>query len=736
MYRSAFTLALAAVSLLAAGQDTNPVPVQIPKVSAEPRIEDYLSESGPHPGAMIAAFRQREPGDGSPASRATTAYLSYDDDHLYAVFVCQDDPNLVRAHMSKRDDTWNDDSVSLYLDTFHDGKHAYAFSVNPLGIQTDSLVTEGSPSDASFDTLWNAHGRLTADGYIVWMAIPFKSLRFSNTQSQTWGVALERSILRNGENSFWPYITLSKQGFVPQMGAVTGMADLATGRNIQLIPYIAGTTSQALDYTSGRLQPQNDFRAGMDAKIVLHNAFSLDVMLNPDFSQVESDDPQVTINQRYEVYFPEKRPFFLENAGYFQTPINLFFSRRIVDPEVGVRLTGKIGDWAIGLLGTDDRSDSSNTTVSTTNSAWFSGKRATNAVAHVQREFGKQSYVGFLFTDHNFGLLSNQVYSAETKIYLSPTWSFTGQLVHSDDRDSTGTPRHGSGGYAELLRTGRHFSYSLDYLDLGPNFRTDLGYVKRVDIRQVQQYAGYFWRPEDSPVVSIGPSVTLLADWDHTGVLQDLYADGEFTVDLKGQTSATLSRFNTFERYLGIGFEHQRSGISFSNGSLKWLYFYGSFGNGTLINYNPAWPVMPFVGRGSDASFGMTLRPSPRLKIDETYYFTSLKSPQSTVYDSHLLRTKVNYQFSKALSVRAILDYDAMLTNTALIAQDRTKVLTGDVLLTYLLNPGTALYFGYTNSHENLIYDPTAPINLMRTGPPGYLTDAQIFVKLSYLLRF
>src|SRR5205807_385094 len=157
----------------------------------------------------------------------------------------------------------------------------------------------------------------------VWMSLPFKSMRFPNQAAQTWGVALGRSIPRNGENSFWPYISPRTPGFVQKMADVDGLADISPGRNLQFIPYGTFTNDRALNQSQRRLVTQNDGRVGMDAKAVLGNALTLDVTLNPDFSQVESDDPQVTINQRYEVYFPEKRPFFLENASYFQTPINL-----------------------------------------------------------------------------------------------------------------------------------------------------------------------------------------------------------------------------------------------------------------------------------------------------------------------------------------------------------------------------------------------------------------------------
>ena len=165
-------------------------------------------------------------------------------------------------------------------------------------------------------------------------------------------------IVRKNEVVFWPHITRRVEGFVQQLATLKGLERISPGRNLQLIPYGFFGRSRFLDTTTpGRTvyRAQNEWRTGLDAKVILRDALTLDLTLNPDFSQVESDEPQVTVNQRFEVFFPEKRPFFIGNAGFFQTPENLFFSRRIADPDVGVRLTGKLGRWAIGGLATDDR---------------------------------------------------------------------------------------------------------------------------------------------------------------------------------------------------------------------------------------------------------------------------------------------------------------------------------------------------------------------------------------------
>src|SRR5439155_1248827 len=305
-------------------------------------------------GAAGNDSRQREPGDGTPVSQATTAYLSYDDANLYVVFVCRDDPARVRARVARREEIAADDQVVLYLDTFRDHERAYFFMANPLGVQLDGIKTQGQDDNVSWDAVWQTDGRLTQDGYVVRMTIPFRSLRFPRAPVQTWGVALGRVIRRSNEESYWPFITKRVKGLVAQFAQLQGLADISPARNIQLNPYGTLARARFLDKDVPALVTDGDQRAGLDAKLVLRDALTLDGTVNPDFSQVETDDPQVTINQRFKVFFPEKRPFFIENAGYFQTPVNLVYSRYIVDPGAGVRLTGKAGRWSLGAIAIND----------------------------------------------------------------------------------------------------------------------------------------------------------------------------------------------------------------------------------------------------------------------------------------------------------------------------------------------------------------------------------------------
>ncbi|MGI9259837.1 MAG: DUF5916 domain-containing protein, partial [Gammaproteobacteria bacterium] len=337
--------------------------VDIPVIDRPPVLEDF---AGMAPSAEIrdkmsrvTDFVQRVPDDGEPASQRTEAYLAYDERNIYAVFLAFDDqPELVRANLSPRENVQDDDTVSILIDTFNDQRTGYAFRSTPLGVQWDGRWNEageggGGNFDSSYQAVWHTEAELSESGYVVLMTVPIRTLRFPETGEQVWRVMLERRIPRLSEQSFWPAYSNSIAGRLNQAASLTGIRDVEPGRNIQIIPFAFVRDFDVLDpdSTGGpsfRSDTEDEF--GLDAKFVLNDSFVVDATFNPDFSQVESNEPQVTVNQRFEVRFDELRPFFLENSDFFETESTLLFTRRIVDPEAGIRLTGKQGVWGVGTM--------------------------------------------------------------------------------------------------------------------------------------------------------------------------------------------------------------------------------------------------------------------------------------------------------------------------------------------------------------------------------------------------
>lgn len=727
----------AALGGAANAQTTTPRPsIAIERAQTPPRLEDYVNgENGR--GTRVTGFLQREPNDLTPASEDTVAYLSYDDENVYAVFVCRaKDTSRIRARMARRESIFQDDHVAVFLDTFNDKQRAYMFFATPLGIQGDGITTDGQNDDMSFDTVWQSRGMRTDFGYVVSIAIPFKSLRFpAGTGPQTWGVAVARSIPSADEIAFWPGITRRVSGFAAQMAQATGIEGVSPGRNIQLIPYGSFAAARFLDRGASRMDDDRDARVGMDAKVVLRDAVTLDFTVNPDFSQVESDEPQVTANQRFEVFFPERRPFFIENAGYFQTPFTLFFSRRLRDPQFGTRATGKAGDWALGAIVADDRAPGR--ALDPLDSSF--GDRTYNVVGRARREFGNQSSVGALVTSRDFGASSNRVASVDTRVRINPQWFLGGQAAMSDTATLGGEELRDTAWTASLTRNSRAFSYTAFYQDVGRDFRTQLGFVPRTDIRNLNQFASYRWRPTKGPLRAFGPNSFVDLTWNQDGTLEDWLVRFPFEVNFRRQTNMFVRRAEGMTRFGGEEFRHHENFLSFFTSAVSWLDAGFTFANGTRPNFFPAPGVVPFLGDFRDTSVFVTLRPMSNLLIDETYIFSHLAASGSSghdgrVFDNHILRTRVNYQFSRELSARAILDYNGIWANQSLVALGRDRRFTADVLLTYLLNPGTAVYVGYTDGYQNVALD--EEVGLRTTRRPTTSTGRQLFIKTSYRLRF
>jgi len=746
-------VALAAAAASAAPETSKFGTIAIPRIDIAPKLEDFV-EMKPSPAfegklASVSGLIQRVPTDGAPSTQRTDVYLGYDSKNLYAIFVAFDtEPSKIRARLSRREDIFDDDSVEIMLDTFHDHRRAYSFLVNPMGVQADALWTEDVGFDFSFDTIWESKAKLTERGYLVWMAIPFRSLRFASNDPQTWGIILNRGLPRSNEDTFWPPYSSRIQGRLNQEGAVTGLSSISPGRNLQFIPYGIFRSFRELDLRDPN-RPVFDQRhaygrLGLDAKSVLKDKFVLDATINPDFSQVESDEPQVTVNQRFEVLFPEKRPFFLENSNYFNTPINLVFTRRIVDPKYGLRLTGKDGPWAVGLLMADDASAGETIPRSDPNAS----KHAYFGIGRVSYDLGRQSNVGAIFTDREFAGSYNRVGGIDGRLTLNTNWVTTFQGVVSSTLNTDGTYQAGPAAEVTAQRQGLHFTYNFDYSDRSNGFVTEPGFDPQPDIHNIVQHFQYTFRREGSTLISWAPIFDTYETFDHGGNHLNSGFSPAMQVELKGQTYITLLYAKEMEllrpkdfavlpannRYVRHTTEVTVNTNYYRAVSLKMDVRWG-----TRINYDAPTGQIPFLAGRTSVNTTLTVRPSRKLRVDNTYILFRLHDRMGGVgsMNNHIIRSKLNYQFTRALSFRFIGQYNSLLTNPTFTSLQTAKDFNADFLVTYLLRPSTAIYVGYNTNRENLLNPLAADIdgNLLRG--PRYINDGRnFFVKASYLLRF
>ena len=740
--------------------------LHIPRLEHRPAITDFLTmqPSAAFAGKMlkVEGFMQRDPKDGSPISQKTEVYLGYTNQSLYVVCVCFDsEPNKIRAHMVRREQINDDDQFGFVLDTFSDRKNALFFYTNPLGVQQDGIWNDFREPDYSYDMLWNSQGRITPQGFVVWFEIPFRSLRFPRNPEQTWGLFFERDIRRNFEFSFYPHISSNTQGWLTQETHADGLRDISPGRNMQFVPYGSLRSFRGLDDRPGGVPhffgKSFEPRAGLDSKIVLKDSLVFDATVNPDFAQVESDEPQITVNQRFEVFFPEKRPFFLENSGYFGTPINLVFTRRIADPDYGLRLTGKQGPWSIGAFLADDKSPGDSVAPADP----LSGAKAYFGVLRVNHDIGKQSTIGLLYTDRELATVpdtactdnrcivgSNRVGGLDAKITFSPTWYATAQALVSSTDFNNGFHKGGPDFWEYVEHSTRKVEYNVLYQDTSEGFQTETGFFRRPDIRRFSQFALYRFRPEGKHLVWHGPSLFTINNWDHKGTRLEWFANTNYRFQFQRQTFLGFFGNLGHERLRPSDFSalpdnrdyaHRHTGFFFQSAFFKQVSLNGEIGWGTDTNFDPALGP-PVLANSSYAQIYLTLRPTGKLTIDNTYLLTRLRSLNQGpgIFDNHIIRSKWNYQFTREFSLRFIGQYAAVLANQNLTSLQTSKNFNADLLFTYLLHPGTAVYVGYNSNLQNL--DPSLSQdsngNLLHI-PNRFLNDGrQIFVKISYLFRF
>ncbi len=735
--------------------------VTIPRVSRPPTLEDFLSMK-PHPDfadgrmAMVDKFRQHNPHDGEPSSQKTEVYLGYDQKNFYAVFVCFDtEPSKIRGHMAKREDAFGDENAEIMLDTFADQRRSYGFMSNPLGVQADGIWTEGQNWDMSWDAVWSSRGKITTQGYVVWMAIPFKTLRFPSRPQQSWGLMLNRDIPRNSEENFWPQYSNKVEGRLNQEGVMKGLENISPGRNMQFTPHSTLASYRAPDLRdlNNPRYERKDLKGemGLDSKIVLKDALVLDATVKPDFSQVESDEPQTTANRRFETFYPEKRPFFIENASYFTTPINLVFTRRISDPDFGVRLSGKAGPYSIGMLFADDKSPGR---ILPDNDPLFDSRAYFNVV-RVQRDISNQSTLGMIYTDREYNGAFNRVGGMDGRFKLNANWVSSFQVLTSSTRFDDGTTAAGPLYFAQIKRTARHFSMNTVFSDTSVGFVTQTGFFKRPDYRQFQQGFGYRWFPKKSIIDSHGLYSGFNRAYDHQGFRLNSWQYLEYNVNFKGQSFIDIgSGFGTEglrpQDFSSLAANKQYSTanyfVYFESNHFQKIGFHASVERELAISYATlgifdAPPIGQAPRRVHDDSMevGTTIKPMSRLRIDNKYLFERLYDPKAGLsqLNTHVIRSKWNYQFNRELSLRFIGQYGANLANPALTYLQRAKGFNADFLMTYLLHPGTALYVGYNSNMANL--DPNLAMNsngevIRRT---RFVNDSRlVFVKLSYMFRY
>jgi hypothetical protein len=730
--------------------------LEIPFIDVEPRLEDFADMKLPAhlegKMAKVSEFVQREPNDGARPSFPTEVYVAYDRKKLYAIFLAFDDePDKIRANMAPRGNVFNDDSVNIMIDTFNDQRRAYFFLCTPRGIQSDGQFIEGRGFDGSFEAVWDSEGRLTDRGFLVRIAVPFSSIRFPRTEQQTWRVIFNRMIPRLSEDNFWPQYSRAIDGRLNQTAIMTGIRDISPGRNMQLVPFVFFRDFRVEnDGVEGkRVDDDNEESIGLDAKMVLNDALVLDLTANPDFSQVESDEPQVTVNERFEVFFPERRPFFLENADLFQTPTNLFFTRRIVDPSAGARLTGKQGAWTLAAVVADDEAPGREADPGDV----LDGESALAGVLRLSRDISEQSKIGIMLTDRELADGYSRVGAVDGRIKLNDNWIGEFQfaaagtrVLDEDDPQGSYDTLDGVSYNAIVNRNGTHLTTHTHYLYTSSGFRTLLGFLngrmQRPDSQNFHNNVSYRFRPEQSTMTEWGPNLGFERVLDTSGHGLEWSVEPEMVWRWLGGTRVEVGYEHAKVRLFPDEFEDLIQAEDYSQNVWEIEFDTERFtriGFGAEVEWGSRINFVPPEGSGPElADFVRTRanvlwRPIPPLRLDFSWFRTELddRHGPNRIFTNTIARARANWQFTKELSLRLITDAedtDPVAGETRLEDDERVVV---DVLVKYLWNPWKALYVGYTSNQRDFqeFDEPSdALVDLRDEGE-------QFFVKFSYLFQ-
>jgi hypothetical protein len=689
-------------------EDKRPT-ITIPKISNPPEIDGRLDDDCWAQATRLSNFYKYVPVDGEPASQKTEVLLAYDKENIYVAFRCYDsDRQKIRAHLSKRDTILEDDSVSFYIDTFNSQRRGYYIASNPLGVQYDGFRVEGHPGSTDLDILYHSEGGLTDYGYSVEFAIPFNSLRFPPMRVHTIGFQAYRVIRRKNEYSSCPPRDLSKNTWFNQMVQITGLEGIDCSKNIEILPAFTAIQTGNINDDGIFKNQSPDANFGIGLKYGITPNVTLDFTYNPDFSQVEADAGQVDVNLRYELYFPEKRPFFLEGADIFSTENTVFYSRRIIDPLFGAKITGKVGKTTFGFLSALDEGPGREWAVADDSQL---DKKALFNIMRAKYDLFENSFIGFLMTSRQFAGRSNQVLAVDGSFNFKDKYNLSFQGIQSYTTTEEDDKLKDPAITASFSRTSRHLSYSLYYQDLYPDFRVDSGYVHLTDIRGGGGKISYKFIPNNRWILTFTPVYVFDKWYDHRSIqlFQNNFAGLQF--EFPAKTTLAISFNNAMERWAEVDFSKKVYELDVSSAPTKYLSggFYLQVGDGIFYE-----KVNPYLGYSRLINGSILLRPNSRLSeelnlIKSTFWH---EKAGELVYDYNIIRSKSTYQFTKKLFLRTILEYNSYW-----------KELTSDILLSYMHNYGTVFFIGYGG-----LYDRDELMHFWQN-------SRSFFIKLSYLWR-
>jgi hypothetical protein len=685
-----------------------------------PAIDGRLDDPVWREAPAVELTRTFIPDFGREASERTVALMAYDAETLYFAFKCYDrEPDRIKASLADRDTIRADDFICINLDTFNDRQSLYAFYVNPLGIQTDSRFASGN-EDFSVDLVWSSAGRLDPDGYSVELAVPFKSIRYAGKARVEMAIFFERRISRRSEHSSYPALDPARGYFFLTQMMPLELEDIRRYTLLELLP--AYTFQDGAERVDGVLDGRPGRHDGhLTGKLGLTSQLILDATYNPDFSQVEADAGQVDVNLRSDLFFPEKRPFFLEGSEMFQLAAGaagplaaVVHTRTIIDPRLGFKLSGKIGhrDTVASIFALDESPSAGLDPAPADKYAGFTVLRYKRAVA-------SDGYLGAFYTGRAYAAGGNEVAGADGQLRLSKASQLTFHGFGSWTRISPekGT-EPGLALAANYLYDTRNLGLTVTYYDISTNFQTETGYLTRAGVAGLTATAMPRFYPDSRFFRKVVPNLTASAVKDLPSGLYETSDSLGASFLLPGNTTVQVQGRYSTEVFLGQRFATGGASVRITSQVTKNFLLTATGFGGRSIRY----VAEPYQGRGHTFSGTFSYKPSEGFDLTAglTYADFTRRSTGEREYDYAIWRVRVTYQMNRYLFVRGIVEYNAY----------RREMLT-DLLASFTYIPGTVLQLGYGS-----LYDRTEWVDGAYRDAPRLLEMKRgLFFKASYLWR-
>lgn len=682
------------------------------------------------------------PDDQALAPVETKVKVLYSKNYLYIGFMARDpQPSNIRAQITERDKSFQDDYVGVFIDPFNNNQQAYALFVNPRGIQMDGMRT-GNKEDMNFDMLWYSAGSVTDSGFVATMKVPFKSLSFPERRLQDWSIQFMRNYPRSKRHQLaWTDVSTGNSCLMCQNGTLAGMKGIESSNTVELLPYVLGSQGSALvdneQPASGLDHGPLEGRIGGSMSYRPNSTLSLEAVINPDFSQVETDAAQISANETFALYYSEKRPFFMKGADLFTTRENLFYSRMINHPFAAGKLTQKTGSYSLAFMTAYDRGAPFIVPGLTGSSPIRSDREAYNNVLRTKYNFGSESYVGGLLTTRNQGKGANYVGGFDWRLLVADHYYFNGQVALSDtkelndmdlfdesrafgrsDYDAAFNGEHYTGSLVStsFTRESKHYNFSLEYSSFSPTFQTHSGFVNRTDRRQFEAEQSISYYPQLQWLYHGSFWAKGIWRYDFAGQFQERLIIARLQNNLGGQTRLYINYLPMNDEYFrGTFFTRlHRTSIGLNSNALDVFSLGAKVGFGRYIYRTDN----PSLGQGYNISLDATVKPTTRLQLMMDYSFSTLSSVDRSenYYSGSIFRLNSRYNFTRKLFARVIVQYNSF--------GEQLQVYP---LLYYQVNPFTKFYIGMTDYMDR--YDEVDNFQGLQR------TNRQFFVKFQYLIR-